>query len=153
MNVNMYFLIKNNELLAKYNDIWENLKSIMKKEFDSEPVNNEKYLTPKIKSYNGKINTNFHNNKIPTEGFQCFCLSNILIDSDFTAGKHYYPQEFVEESKHALKEKRCQSLLLTMMPKFITNNIEIFDDSEREDSDEGISIKKNSDEEIFDEEN
>ena len=39
------------------------------------------------------------------------------------------------------------------MPKFITNNIEIFDDSEREDSDEGISIKKNSDEEIFDEEN
>ena len=153
MNVNMYFLIKNNELLAKYNDIWENLKSIMKKEFDSEPVNNEKYLTAKIKSYNGKINTNFHNNKIPKEGFQCFCLSNILIDSVFTAGKHYYPQEFVEECKYALKEKRCQSLLLTMMPKFITNNIEIFDDSERKDSDEGISIKKNSDEEIFDEEN
>ena len=31
--------------------------------FDSEPVYNEKYL--KIKSYNGKIDTNFHYNKIP----------------------------------------------------------------------------------------
>ena len=32
--------------------------------FDSEPVYNEKYLKAKIKFYNGKVNTNFHNNKI-----------------------------------------------------------------------------------------
>ena len=37
----------------------------MKKEFDCEPVYNEKYLKAKTKSYNGKINKNFHNNKIP----------------------------------------------------------------------------------------
>ena len=28
--------------------------------------------TMKIKSYNGKINTNFHNNKIAKEGSLCF---------------------------------------------------------------------------------
>ena len=38
---------------------------IIKKEF--EPVYNEKYLKTKIESYNGKINTIFHNNKIPKE--------------------------------------------------------------------------------------
>ena len=43
----------------------------------------EKYLKSKIKSYNGKINTNFHNKKIPREGSQFICLSVILIDSVF----------------------------------------------------------------------
>ena len=41
------------------------LKNIIKKEFDGKPVYNEKYLKAKIKSYNGKINTDFQNNKIP----------------------------------------------------------------------------------------
>ena len=44
-------------------------KNIMKKEFDSEPSYNEKYLKAKINSYNGKINENFYNEKIPTEGY------------------------------------------------------------------------------------
>ena len=40
-----------------------------KKEFDSKPLYNENYLKTKIKTYNGKINTNFHNNKIPKKAF------------------------------------------------------------------------------------
>ena len=36
----------------------------MKKEFDSETVYNEKYLKTKIISYEGKISTNFHDDKI-----------------------------------------------------------------------------------------
>ena len=39
----MSFLIKD-ELLEKYNKIWEEVKNIIKKKFDSEPVYNEKYL-------------------------------------------------------------------------------------------------------------
>ena len=67
------------------------VKNSVKKEFDSEPVYNAKYLKAKIKSYNGKINTNFHNNEIPKEGSQFSCLSVILIDSVFITGKNYYP--------------------------------------------------------------
>ena len=69
----MSFLVKDDELLGKYNEIWETVKNNLKKEFDSEPVYNEKYLKAKIKSYNGKINTNFHSNKIPKEGSQYIC--------------------------------------------------------------------------------
>ena len=47
----------------------------MKKEFNSKPVYNEKYLKTKLKSYNGKIDTDFYNNKIPKEGFPRICLS------------------------------------------------------------------------------
>ena len=63
-----------NELLEKYNEIWEKVNNSLKKEFDSKPVYYEKYLKFKRKSYNGKINTNFHNNKTPKEGPEYICL-------------------------------------------------------------------------------
>ena len=75
----MSFLIKDNELLEKYNEIWRKVKNSLKKEFESEPVCNEKYLKAKIKSYNGKINTNSHNNKISREVSQFICLLVIFI--------------------------------------------------------------------------
>ena len=83
------FLIKDDELLEKYNEIWEKVKNNLKKEFDSEPVYNEKYLKAKIKSYNGEINTNFHDNKIPKGVSQFLCLSVTLIDSVFRTAKNY----------------------------------------------------------------
>ena len=48
------------------------LKTVSKRIY-IEPVYNEKYLKAKVKSYNGKINTNFHKNKIPKEGSQFIC--------------------------------------------------------------------------------
>ena len=64
------FFNKDDELLKEYNEIWEKVKNNLKKEFDSEPVYNEKYLKAKIKLYNGKISINFRDNKIPKEGSQ-----------------------------------------------------------------------------------
>ena len=46
-------------------------------------MSNEKYLKAKIKPYNGKINTNFNNNKKQIERSQFICLSVNLIDSVF----------------------------------------------------------------------
>ena len=60
----MSFLLKDEKLLEKYNEIQKKVSNIIKKEFDSKPIYNEKYLKTKKNSYNGKINTNFHNNKI-----------------------------------------------------------------------------------------
>ena len=44
------YISKDNGLLEKYNEIWEKVKNSIKKEFDSEPVYNKKYLKAKIKS-------------------------------------------------------------------------------------------------------
>ena len=57
--------------IERYNEIRYNFSNTSKKIFDSEPVYNEKYLKTKIKYYEGKINTNFHNGKIPNEGSHC----------------------------------------------------------------------------------
>ena len=41
----------------------------------------KKYLKTKIKSYEGKINTNFHNDKMPRKGSYCiYLLVSISID-------------------------------------------------------------------------
>ena len=50
-------VIKDDELSEKYNKILEKVRNSIKKEFDGEPVYNEKCLKTLIKSYEGKINT------------------------------------------------------------------------------------------------
>ena len=82
--------------------IWKKVSNIIKKEFDS--VYNEKHLKAKIKSFNGKIKTNFHCNKILKEGSQYISLSVIMIDSVYRKDKRYYPQVFLGECKYVLKK-------------------------------------------------
>ena len=65
MKLNMSFLIKNDVLEERYNEIWDKVSNSMKKGFDSEPVYNEKYIKTKINSYEGKTNTSFHGDKVP----------------------------------------------------------------------------------------
>ena len=66
----MFFLNKDDELLEKYNKIWDKGSSSVKKRFDNEPVYNEKYLKAKIKSLEEKISTHFYNDSVPKEGPQ-----------------------------------------------------------------------------------
>ena len=159
------FLLKDNELLEKYNETWKKVSNAIKKRFDSNSVYIKKYLRTKIKSYKGKINTNFHNNKIPKEGSQYICLSVILLDSILKTDKKQYPQVFLKECKYVIKE--------TKIYNYITNDLEISSSSDEtillekiqiekssdyeEKSDEEIlkkiQMKKNSDEENSDKEN
>ena len=97
----MSFLIKD----EKYNEIAEKVYNSIKKELESEPAYNEKYLKTEIEPYQGKISTNFHSDKIQKQGSQCICLSVIFIDSVHRTGENCYPQVFLEECKYVVKEK------------------------------------------------
>ena len=61
----MYFLIKDNELLEKYNKTWDKVSNTIKKWFDSEDVYHEKYLQTKIKSWKEKSIQIFIMRKFP----------------------------------------------------------------------------------------
>ena len=84
-------MIKDNELLKKYNEIQDRVSKVIKRGIYSDSVYNENYLKIRIKSYEGKVNTTSHNDKIPKEGSHCVCLSRVLIDSVFKMGKNYHP--------------------------------------------------------------
>ena len=43
------------KIIKKYNEISNKVSDIIKKEFDSKPVYNEKYIKTKMKSYAGTI--------------------------------------------------------------------------------------------------
>ena len=90
---NMNFLI-DVELLGKHNKVRNNVSINIKKEFDSEPIYNEKYLGTKIKSHEGKINTNFHDGGIPKESSHCICLSVILMILFFNRQKQLWTSAF-----------------------------------------------------------
>ena len=51
----MYFLIVDDDLLKKYNTIWDKVSADIKKEFDSKPVYNKSFLKAKIKSYSDEV--------------------------------------------------------------------------------------------------
>ena len=68
------------------------------------------------------------------EGSQYICLSVILFDSVFRAGKNCYPKVFLEEYKYVVKEKKTS--------KYIIEDIEISpDESDKEDSEKNLKKK------------
>ena len=60
----IYFLVKNDKFLEKYNAIWDKVSNTIKNGFDSESVYNEKYLRTKTKPCEGKITAHFHEDNI-----------------------------------------------------------------------------------------
>ena len=58
----MYFLIEDDELLEKFNTIWDKVSTDIKKELGREPVYNKNYLKIKAKSP-GNEATDFYNKK------------------------------------------------------------------------------------------
>ena len=56
----MSFNASDNKMLNEYNKIREKISSLMKTEFDSEPVYGDKYINTKIKSYEDRIDTDFY---------------------------------------------------------------------------------------------
>ena len=72
----------------------------------------EKCLKTKMKSYNNKITTNFHN-KVPKNerGVECVYLSAIAIDSVLKSVRNFHSQIFLEECKYKIKEKAIKSFI------------------------------------------
>ena len=104
----MNLLVNDKEILEKCCEIWNKIKSLIKKEVNSEPVYHDQYIKTKIKIYSDKVYTNFQYNKIPKDNKYCTCLPIILLDSIFffNSDKEYYPQTFLEEFKYAIKDKK-----------------------------------------------
>ena len=76
----MYFLIGNDDLLEKYNTIWDKVSADIKKEFDREPVYNKNFFENQNKSF-GDEATGFPDKEILKAGSDCTYLAVITIDS------------------------------------------------------------------------
>ena len=56
---NMSFMVKNEDVLNKYNKIWDQIKEKLNIKFHSEPIYDKKYIKTKVREFNGVIKINF----------------------------------------------------------------------------------------------
>ena len=129
---NMSFVIKDDDVLDKYNEIWDKIKGKLNIKFHSMPVYDEKYIKAKVREFNGVIKTNFLGDEIPKESMHYTCIACITIDSVMRMEKKNYPQVYLEECKYRMKK--------TKMTKFIEAELKSESESELE-SDIELELK------------
>ena len=78
---NLSFLIKDEEVLDKYEQIWDVIKNKLGIKFHSEPVYDETYIKAKVREFDGKIKTNFLGNDVSKENMHYTCIACITVDS------------------------------------------------------------------------
>ena len=119
---NMSFMIKDNNVLDKYNKIWNLTENKIVIKFHSEPIYDQTYIKAKVREFDGVIKTNFLGNGAPKENMHYACIAYITVDSVMKTDKKYFPQVYLEECKYKIKK--------IQMPRFI--NAELKSDSDLE---------------------
>ena len=135
---NMSFIVKDDNILEKYNEIWDRIKEKLSIKFHSSPVYDQIYIKAKVREFDGKIETNFLGNKKPKENMHYTYLACITIDSVMKIEKKNYPKVYLEEFKYRVKK--------IQMPRFKNSDLEsdseAESDSETESKSDTESISK-----------
>ena len=118
----MSFLIKDDDMQDKYNEIWDKIKETLSIKFHSMSVYNEKYI--KVREFNVVIKANFLSDKVPKENKHYTCIVFITTDSVTRMEKKNCLQVYLEECKYRMKK--------TKMTKFIEAELESDSESETE---------------------
>ena len=119
---NMSFLIKDDEVWEKYEQIWDAIKNKLGITFHSEPICEQKYLKAKVRELVGVIKTNFLGNGVPKENMHYTCIACIAIDSVMRIDKKNHPQVYLEQCKYRIKK--------IQMSRFINSELKSDSDSE-----------------------
>ena len=122
------FLIKNDEVWQKYEDIWNIIKNKLNIKFHSEPIYENKYLKTKVREFDGSIKTNFLGNGLPKENTYYTCIACITVDSILRINKKNYPQVYLEQCKYKIKKIHTS--------RFINTELETYSKSDSESDSE-----------------
>ena len=78
---NMSFLIKDDKVWEKYEQIGDVIKNRLGIKFHSKLVYDKTYIKARVREFDGKIKTNFLGNKVPKKKYAYTCITCITIDS------------------------------------------------------------------------
>ena len=120
----MPFVIKDDNVLDKYNEIWDKIKKTLSIKFHSMTVYDEKPIKVKVKEFNGMIKINFLGDEVPNENEHYTCIACITTDSVMRMEKKNYPQVYLEECKYRM--------IKTKMKKFAEVELKSEPESELE---------------------
>ena len=89
---NMSFVIKYDDVLDKYNEIWDKIKETLSIKFHSMPVYDEKYIKAKVREFSDVIKNNFLGEEVPKENKHYTCIACITIYFVMRMEKKHYLQ-------------------------------------------------------------
>ena len=113
---NMSFMIENDGVLIKYNEILNKIKRTLNIKFHSMSVYDEKYIKVKVTEFGGAVNAVFSDDIVLKESAHHTCIACISIDSVMKMERKNYPQVCLEERKYKVKKRK--------MPGFIDAELE-----------------------------
>ena len=93
---NMSFLIKDDKVQEKYDQIWGVIKNKQGIKFHSEFIYEQKYLKAKVGEFDRVIKTNLLGNDASKENMHYTCIACITIDSLMRIDKKNHPQVYLE---------------------------------------------------------
>ena len=85
------FLTEDDDLLEKYNTIWDKVSPESKK--NQKKISNKIFLKTKIKYHSDEV-TDFYDKKIPKMDSNHTCLAEISLNSALKKDENYYLQVF-----------------------------------------------------------
>ena len=113
--ITLSLMIRDLQLLKKYNKIRKKIKKLMKIDFNAKTTYGDEHIKTKIKTCKDSIITDFYNKKaskkVPEEKIPHKCLSVIILDSIIYAYKKYFPQVFLEECKYVQKKIKTKNYI------------------------------------------
>ena len=134
----MFFLIKDDEVSEKYEQIWDVIKNKLKIKFHSLPVYDKKYSKTKVREYESMVKTSLLGNSMPKENMDYTCTACITIDSVLWIDKKNSPQVYLEECKYKIKK--------ILMSRCINTELDLDSESYSDSDDELMTkLKSNSD--------
>ena len=103
---NMSLTTKDDDVLDKYNEFWEEIRETLNIEFHSMAIYVKKNIKAKLRAFDGIIKTNFLRDQIPKENGHCACTACTTIESVIRIEKKNYPQVYLEECKYKIRKNK-----------------------------------------------
>ena len=89
------FFLKDDNVLDKYNKIWNVIKNKLNIQFYNMSVYDKTCIKAKVREFDSKIKTNSLGNKAPKENMYYTCIVCITIDSVMKMGKKLFSFLFI----------------------------------------------------------
>ena len=93
----------NEKLLEKYNTIWTKIEDLKHIELNALPVYDDRYIKTKIRTYDGKVFTNFCGLNMPEDDLEYKSFTVISIDSLLVCEKKSYLQIYLDNFAYKIR--------------------------------------------------
>ena len=107
----MFFCIDDKKLLEKYKAIWTKIEDLKNIVVNALPVYDDRYIKTKIRTYGGKIYSNFCSLNVPEDDIECQSFTVISIDSLLVYEIRYYLQAYLDKCAYKVAKKQMTDYL------------------------------------------